>query len=73
MGRYKIERECWSENTYNGYEDNPYWKIVLPGGNMYGLKDDGKLWSISSLLITDHTKIEIQKVIDECKLNITLQ
>ena len=71
--RYKIERECWSENTYNGYEDSPYWKITLSGGNIYGLKDDGQLWSISNLLITDHTRTEIQKVIDECKLNIKLK
>lgn len=71
--RYRIERECWNEKTYNGYVDNPYWKITLSGGNIYGLTDEGKLWSISNLLITEHTRTEIQKVIDECKLNIVLQ
>jgi hypothetical protein len=71
--RYKIERECWNEKTYNGYTDNPYWRITLSGGNVYGLRDNGKLWSITNLLITDHTKVEIQKVITECKLNIVLQ
>lgn len=70
--RYRIERECWNENTFNGYEDRPYWRITLSGGNEYGLTDEGKLWSISNLLITDHTKVEIQKVIDECKLQITI-
>lgn len=70
--RYKIERECWNEKTYNGYVDNPYWRITLCGGNTYGLTDDGKLWSISNLLITEHTRTEIRKVIDECKLNIIL-
>ena len=70
--RYRIERVCWNENTFNGYEDRPYWRITLSGGNKYGLTDEGKLWSISNLLITDHTKVEIQKVIDECKLQITI-
>jgi predicted RNA-binding Zn-ribbon protein involved in translation (DUF1610 family) len=73
MSRYRIERECWSDNTFNGYEDRPYWRITLSGGNEYGLTDDGKLWSITNLLITDHTKVEIQKVITECKLNIKLE
>jgi hypothetical protein len=72
MSRYLIKRECWSENTYNGYEDSPYWKINLYG-NEYGLTDNGKLWSISNLLITDHTKEEVQTIINECKLKITLQ
>lgn len=72
MGRYAIKRECWSEKTYNGYEDNPYWRINLYA-NGYGLKDNGELWSIDNLLITEHTKHEIQNIIYECKLNITLQ
>ncbi len=72
MSKYKIERECWNEKTYNGYTDAPYWRIMLEGGNVYGLTDEGKLWSISNLLITDYTKVEIQKVIDECKLNIVI-
>ena len=72
MSRYLIERECWNEKTYNGYEDSPYWKITLSGGNIYGLKDDGKLWSISNLLITEYTEEEVQTIINECKLNITL-
>ena len=70
--RYRIYRECWNEKTYNGYEDSPYWRIDM-FGNGYGLKDNGELWSVDNLLITEHTKIEIQKIIDECKLNIVLQ
>jgi hypothetical protein len=71
--RYKIERICWNEKTFNGYKDSPYWLITLPGNNVYGLKDEGKLWSISNLVITDYTIVEVQKIIDECKLNIVLK
>lgn len=70
--RYQIKRECWNEKTYNGYEDAPYWRIDM-FGNGYGLTDEGKLWSVDNLLITEHTIVEIQKIINECKLNITLQ
>jgi hypothetical protein len=70
--RYSIKRICWCEKTFNGYIDNPYWEIVLAGGNRYGLTDEGKLWSISNLAITSCTKEAIQTVISECKLNIVL-
>lgn len=69
--RYKIQRECWSKNTYNGYTDNPYWLINI-NGNQYGLNDNGKLWSISNLLITEHTIIEIENIIKECNLHIII-
>lgn len=70
--RYQIKRECWNDKTYNGYEDAPYWRIDI-FSNGYGLTDEGKLWSIDNLLITEHTIVEIQKIINECKLNIILQ
>lgn len=70
--RYNIKRECWNKKTFNGYDDNPYWKIEI-FGNWYGLTDDGKLWSLHNLLITEHTIVEIEKIIKECKLNIVLQ
>jgi hypothetical protein len=72
MSRYAIKRECWNEKTYNGYEDNPYWRINLYD-NGYGLKDNGELWCIGNSFINEHIKHEIQTIINECKLNITLQ
>ena len=33
--RYQIKRECWNKKTFNGYDDNPYWKIDI-FGNWYG-------------------------------------
>ena len=73
--RYKIERVCWNEKTYNGYEDNPYWLIKLVAYPFpFGLGDDGKIWSIypsdqKPTLITEHIKSEINTIIKECKLN----
>jgi hypothetical protein len=69
--KYSIKRECWNDKTFNGYTDNPYW-LIDNHGCKYGLTDEGKLWSISDLLITEHTKEMIKTVIDECKLNIQL-
>jgi hypothetical protein len=68
---YQIKRECWNEKTYNGYTDNPYWRVDF-NGLSFGLKDDGKLWSIGNLSITKHTISDIQRVIDECKLKIKI-
>lgn len=68
---YQIKRECWNDKTYNGYTDNPYWQIIMHG-NTYGLSDNGKLWSIDKLYITEYTKQDIQKVINECNINISL-
>lgn len=73
---YQIKRECWNDKTYNGYEDAPYWRIDYLG-NSYGLTDKGNLWSISSLpyfpIITEQNIIDIQIIINECKLKIVLQ
>jgi hypothetical protein len=70
--RYKIERIAWSESTYNGYEDNPYWQITLTDGRELGLTDDGELWSIDNRVIDGVVVNEVNTVIDECKLKITL-
>lgn len=72
--RYTIERICWSDNTYNGHEDNPYWLIKLVGRpDIFGLSDGGELWLVSGQTKpNDFIKIEIEKIINECKLNIKL-
>ncbi len=69
---YQIKRECWNSKTYNGYTDNPYWRIDVKD-NSFGLTDNGKLWSIGNSHITVHTKQDIQVIINECNLNISLQ
>jgi hypothetical protein len=66
---YQIKRECWNEKTYNGYEDVPYWRIDFKGLS-FGLTDDGNLWSIGNLLITDFNIEDIKNIIKECKLSI---
>jgi len=68
---YFIKRECWNSKTYNGYEDNPYWRIDLRGLS-FGLKDDGTLWSIGNLIINDVDISDIKKIITECKLQIII-
>lgn len=66
---YQIKRECWNEKTFNGYIDNPYWRIDYRGLS-YGLKDDGRIWSINNLIITDTNIEDIKTIIKECNLNI---
>ena len=76
MSRYTIQRECWNEKTYNGYEDSPYWRITFDGGlRKVGLKDDGRFWPIDDTPVQDRWYLEdrLQTIIDECKLNIKLK
>jgi hypothetical protein len=68
---YQIKRECWNEKTYNGYTDNPYWRIDFRGLS-FGLTDNGKLWSIGNLKITPTNIDDIRNIISECKLSITI-
>ena len=68
---YQIKRECWNEKTYNGYTDSPYWRIDLKGLS-FGLKDNGELWSIGGLKITDFNVEDIKGIIKECNLKIEL-
>jgi len=68
---YQIKRECWNEKTYNGYTDNPYWRIDFKGLS-FGLKDNGELWSIGNLKITDFNIEDIDNIITECKLSIKI-
>ena len=68
---YQIKRECWNEKTYNGYTDNPYWRIDFRGLS-FGLKDNGELWSIGNLTITDFNIEDIENIITECKLSIKI-
>lgn len=75
MSKYTIQRECWNEKTYNGYEDSPYWIITLDGGyHVIGLNDDGEFWSINNRDILDPRYLEdrLATIISECKLNIKL-
>jgi hypothetical protein len=69
--RYQIKRECWNEKTYNGYTDNPYWRIDFRGLS-FGLTDNGELWSIGNLKITPTNIDDIRNIISECKLSITI-
>jgi hypothetical protein len=69
--QYSIKRECWNEKTYNGYTDNPYWRIDFRGLS-FGLKDDGQIWSVGNLKITDQNIEDIKTIIRECKLPITI-
>lgn len=69
--RYQIKRECWNEKTYNGYTDNPYWKIDT-NGLSFGLNDDGELWCMDRLDVSEVHKDIIRNIIKECKLSITL-
>lgn len=69
--RYQIKRECWNEKTYNGYEDAPYWRIDFRGLS-FGLTDNGKLWSIGNLIISEIDIFDIKNIIKECKLKIKI-
>ena len=68
---YRIKRECWNEKTYNGYTDNPYWRIDLENGLNFGLTDKGDIWCMNiGYPIDDYIKGDIRRIIKECKLNI---
>ncbi len=67
--RYQIKRECWNEKTFNGYQDNPYWKIELKGLG-FVLCDDGRVWCSNGIKMTDFYLDDIRTIIKECKLNI---
>jgi hypothetical protein len=69
--RYQIKRECWNEKTYNGYTDNPYWRIDFRGLS-FGLTDNGELWSIGNSVIDNWVILDINNIIKECKLSITI-
>ena len=69
--RYSIKRQCWNEKTYNGYTDNPYWRIDF-NNLSFGLTDEGKVWSINNMPINSFMISEIEKIITECKLNIKI-
>jgi hypothetical protein len=66
---YNVKRECWNEKTFNGYEDNPYWRIDFRGLS-FGLKDNGELWSIGNQGLSEIDILDIQRIIKECKLEI---
>ena len=72
--RYTIRRECWNDKTYNGYVDNPYWRISFSFYEI-GLTDDGKFWGINGSnlnLSTEFIKDTLKEIIGECKLRIKL-
>ena len=68
---YQIKRECWNEKTFNGYVDNPYWKIELKGLG-FVLTDDGRVWSSDGINMTEFYLDDIRTIIKECKLNIDI-
>jgi hypothetical protein len=68
---YSIKRECWNEKTYNGYTDNPYWRIDF-NNLSFGLTDEGKVWSINNTTISPFVIDKIEQIIIECKLNIKI-
>jgi hypothetical protein len=69
--QYQIKRECWNEKTFNGYTDNPYWKIELKGFG-FVLNDDGRVWSSDGIKMTEFYLDDIRTIIKECKLNIDI-
>lgn len=69
--QYQIKRECWNEKTFNGYVDNPYWRIDSEGMG-YVLLDDGRVWSSIGIVITEYDLEKIKTIIKECKLNIVI-
>lgn len=72
--KYSIGRECWSEKTFNGFSDNPFWKIKLVGNpTTYGLTDDGKIWAFEGGEISSYIKENVKLIISECKLNIVVK
>jgi hypothetical protein len=68
---YQIKRECWNDKTFNGYEDNPYWKIDFRGLG-FVLNDDGRVWSSIGIKLTEFHLSVIRTIIKECKLNIDI-
>ena len=73
---YNLKRECWNEKTYNGYTDNPYWRITFSQYTI-GLTDNGKTWGIGDSYRIDiknqpHIIEQLNLIIKECRLNIKL-
>lgn len=70
---YTIARECWNEKTYNGYSDNPYWRIEFDSYTI-GLKDNGEFWSIKNGIDVNqqHIKDKLNQICQECKLSIKI-
>ncbi len=71
MLHYTLVRECWNEKTYNGFTDNPYWKIEFDGYQI-GLKDDGHYWSLINDVDVNqsHIKEKLISICVECKIGI---
>lgn len=75
--QYQIKRECWNPKTFNGYIDNPYWRIDFNHFS-FGLRDSGDLWAIgvTGRIAENQCKVhkmDIEKIIKECKLSIVLK
>ena len=70
---YSIKRECYTENTFNGHTDNPYWLIRFDA-YVIGLKDNGTFWSIINgvNIKQPHIVEKLKEIIKECKLSIIL-
>ncbi len=69
---YKLHRECYNSNTFNGYKDSPYWYIVSQGYKI-GLQDNGDWWCIDNKYKNNNHILILEQVIKECKLNINLK
>lgn len=69
---YQIKRECWNEKTYNGYTDNPYWRIDTRGMS-FGLNGNGEYWVIGTQVDTHPWwfKEDLEKIVSECRIHIT--
>ena len=70
---YLIKRECYNEKTYNGYKDNPYWKVVFDYWEI-GLRSDGYWVMCNQITPTknDHKYIKerLKTIVTECGINI---
>lgn len=73
MSRYKVIREAWNEKTFNGYSDNPYWRISFDE-NDFMVSDNGEITNISNHSNTHEPTpseiIRIKEIVKECNINI---
>ena len=70
--QYDIKIEWWNQKTFNPYDYDSYWRIDFRGLS-FGLKDNGMLWSIGNQGISEIDILDIQRIIKECKLEISFE
>lgn len=69
---YRLWREAWNDNTFNGFTDSPYWAIELQNGHKIGVTDNGYYWYISNISMNDCEIQDVKSILKQCGLNIEL-